>query len=68
MTFISSWFLTRGEARLFDARPHLKKGIFQRLKDLSLFKRAYVALDTVSWPGEIDTAPETLYDLSQPVR
>lgn len=57
-----------GEARLFDARPYLEKGIFQSLKDLSLFKQAYVALDTVCWPGEIDIAPETLYDRSQPVR
>ena len=57
-----------GEARLFDARRYLEKGIFQRLKDFSLFKRPYLALDTVSWPGEIDIAPETLYDRSQPVR
>ena len=57
-----------GEVRLFDARPYLEKGVFQRLKDITLFKQAYVALDTVCWPGELDIAPETLYDRSQPVR
>ena len=57
-----------GEARLFDARPYLEKGVFQRLKDIALFKQAYVALDTVCWPGELDIAPETLYDRSQPVQ
>ena len=57
-----------GEARLFDARPYLERGVFQRLKDLVLFRQAYVALDTVCWPGELDIAPETLYDRSQPIR
>ena len=57
-----------GEARLFDAKPYLERGVFQRLKDLKLFKQAYVALDTVCWPGELDISPETLYDRSQPIR
>jgi hypothetical protein len=53
-----------GEIGVFDVRPYLEKGIFQRLKDLSLFKQAYVAFDTVCWPGDLDIAPETLYDRS----
>lgn len=56
-----------GETRLFDARPYLEKGVFQRLKDPALFKQAYVAFDTVCWPGNLDIAPETLYDRSKPV-
>lgn len=53
-----------GEIGIFDARPYLEKGIFKRLKDLNLFKQAYVAFDTVCWPGDLDIAPETLYDRS----
>lgn len=57
-----------GETRLFDARPYLDKGIFSRLQDPALFKQAYVAFDTVCWPGNLDIAPETLYDRSVAVQ
>ena len=60
------WFNT-GEHRLFDAKPYLDKGIFQRLRNASLFQQAYIAFDTVCWPGELDIAPETLYDRSTPL-
>lgn len=53
-----------GEMRLFDATPYLEKGIFKKLKDETLFKQAYVAFNTVCWPGQIDIAPATLYDKS----
>jgi hypothetical protein len=56
-----------GETGVFDAQPYLEKGVFQRLKDLNEFKRAYVAYDTVCWPGGLDIAPETLYDRSEKI-
>ena len=56
-----------GETKKFDARPYLEKGVFTRLKDKGLFDQAYVAYDTICWPGNLDIAPETLYDRSQPV-
>jgi hypothetical protein len=55
-----------GETRVFDARPYLEKGVFARLKDPAIFKQACVAYDTVCWPGNLDIAPETLYDRSYP--
>lgn len=60
------WFDT-GEHRLFDVKPYLHRGFFTRLQDVHLFKRAFVAMDTVCWPGDLDIAPETLYDLSVPI-
>jgi hypothetical protein len=57
------WFNT-GDHRLFDARPYLTRGVFTRLTDVALFKQAYVALNTVCWPGNLDIAPETLFDRS----
>lgn len=60
------WFDT-GEHRRFDMRPYLDKGAFTTLKDLACFKQAYVAFDTVCWPGNLDIAPETLYNRSTPL-
>ena len=53
-----------GEMRLFDATPYLEKGVFKKLKNKSLFNQAYVAFDTVCWPGNLDISPVTLYDKS----
>lgn len=57
-----------GEVRIFDAKPYLQKGIFQKLQDENLFRQAFVALDTVCWPGGLDIAPETFYDRSRPAQ
>lgn len=55
------------EVRTIDIKPYLEKGVFKRLKDTSLFNQAYIAWDTVCWPGELDISPETLYIKSKPV-
>jgi len=60
------WF-DSGAHRGFDARPYLERGVFTRLKDPVKFRQAFVAFDTVCWPGDIDIAPETLYDRSVPL-
>ena len=54
-----------GETKVFDARPYLERGVFTRLKDKQLFNQAYVAYDTICWPGNLDIAPETVYDRSR---
>lgn len=55
-----------GEKRVFDMRPYLDKKPFVRIKDAPLFAQARVDYGTVVWPGNIDIAPETLYDRSIP--
>lgn len=57
-----------GETKIFDAKEYLEKGIFKQLKDVSLFKQAYVAFDTVCWSGNLDISPLTLYDKSVAVK
>lgn len=53
-----------GEHRLFDMTYLMDKKPFCRLKDKSLFDLANIDYGTVVWPGNIDIAPETLYDRS----
>lgn len=52
------------ERRLFDMNPYLERKPFLKLKNLPLFLKARVAYGTVVWPGNIDIAPETLWDCS----
>jgi hypothetical protein len=56
-----------GERRRFDMRPLLELKPWNRIAKLPLFERARVDYGTVVWPGEIDIAPETLYDCSTPL-
>lgn len=36
-------------------------GVFAALADSSLFAQAYVEYGAVTWPGEIDLAPDAMY-------
>ena len=56
-----------GERRRFDMRPLLELKPWNRIAKLPLFERVRVDYGTVVWPGEIDIAPETLYDNSTPL-
>jgi hypothetical protein len=55
-----------GEKRIFDMSPYMDKKPFAQLKGSPLFAKASVEYGTVVWPGDIDIAPETLYDRSRP--
>lgn len=54
------------ERRVFDMSQYLDKKPFSQLKDSPVFYQASVQYGTVVWPGNIDLAPETLYDRSYP--
>ena len=56
-----------GEQRVFDMTPYMDKKPFSQLKGSPLFGKAFVDYGTVVWPGNIDIAPEALYDRSRPV-
>jgi hypothetical protein len=56
-----------GERRVFDMTRWLEEPPYHLLKGSPAFLMARVAYGTVVWPGDIDIAPETLYDESVPV-
>ena len=63
--FHLSLIFTNHEKRRFDMRLYLDLPVFQPLKNPSFFALASVSYGTVVWFGDIDIAPETLYNLSR---
>ncbi|MEI6647619.1 MAG: DUF2442 domain-containing protein [bacterium] len=58
-----------GHSGIVDFAPYIQKGgVFAEFSDLSFFKRFSVskALGTIVWDGQIDVAPETLYEKCEP--
>ena len=53
-----------GERRQLDMNPYLDKGIFNELRDISLFNSVKVSFDTIEWDNEADLDPEFLYKYS----
>ncbi|WP_217430891.1 DUF2442 domain-containing protein [Sphingomonas bacterium] len=37
-------------------------GVFAALRDEALFRRVFLDLGAVAWPGEIDLAPDAMHD------
>lgn len=56
-----------GEARKFDVKPYLGRGIFVRLRDRGLFQQPHVVAGSVEWPGGLDLSYDTLYLGGQPL-
>ena len=51
-----------GSVKRYDMKPVLADGgVFRRIADPASFAAAYADGTTVSWPGNIDIAPEELY-------
>jgi len=59
------YFLTlnfsNGEIRRFDVNPYLDKGVFQELKDLSIFNSVHPDGLSVEWDNEAALCPDTVY-------
>jgi hypothetical protein len=37
-------------------------GVFERLRDVDVFAQVYIAYGAVTWPREIDLAPDAMHD------
>ena len=36
-------------------------GVFEPFKNPDLFKQVFIAYGTITWPGELDIAPDAMY-------
>ena len=56
-----------GEAKIFDFTPLLSKPAFAPLADLNVFRDVYIDYGVTVWnDGDIDIAPEILYEQGLP--
>jgi hypothetical protein len=51
-----------GDKKFVNMKPHME-GVLEQLKDSEFFQKVFVdpELKTVSWPGELDFDPDSLY-------
>lgn len=54
-------FFTNGEIKIFDVKPYLTTGLFEELKDISLFNSVKPFMDSIQWNNGLDLCPDTLY-------
>lgn len=52
---------TNGEIKFFDVKPYLDKGIFQELRDRSVFNSVKPFLGSIQWQNGQDFCADTLY-------
>jgi len=53
---------TRGIVEMVKLIMSDKAGVFATLKDQDLFNEAHLEYGVVTWPGEIDLAPDAMHD------
>jgi len=52
---------TKGEVDASKLIMSKEAGVFAALRDSSLFNKVYVEYGAVTWPGQIDLAPDAMY-------
>ena len=53
------------EIRIFSLQPFLHLPIYNKLKDMTYFKKLTIWFNTIQWEDNIDIDPESLYNLSK---
>lgn len=54
-----------GASGLIDMKEMIfgdNAGVFSALRDVKLFNDVYLEYGAVTWPGELDLAPDAMYD------
>ena len=53
---------TAGEVDVSKLILSVDAGVFAALRDPTVFAQVYVHLGAVTWPGDIDLAPDAMYE------
>jgi hypothetical protein len=53
---------TEGEVQMAEMVHSSKAGVFTVLRDEELFRQVRLEWGAVTWPGELDLAPDAMYD------
>jgi len=53
---------THGYVEMAQRIKNVNSGVFALLKDVSIFNQVYLEHGVVTWPGEIDLAPDAMHD------
>ena len=51
-----------GKVDMFHLLFSDKAGVFAKLQDIALFNQAFIEYGAVTWPGELDLAPDAMYE------
>jgi hypothetical protein len=54
------WFENE-EKKIFDLKPYLNKGVFNKLKNPALFASVRVVAGSIEWSNGLDLSYDTLY-------
>ena len=65
--YIIEIIFSNDEKKFFDVKPYLNFGIFEDLKNESLFNTVKASYGTAVWNNGIDICPDTLYLESTPI-
>jgi hypothetical protein len=53
---------TQGEVEMANVLASDSPGVFAVLRDPAFFRQVYVNDGAVTWPGDLDLAPDAMYD------
>lgn len=53
---------TQGEVAMSAMLLSDRAGVFERLRDTTQFAAVYIDGDAVAWAGDLDLAPDAMYD------
>ena len=53
---------THGFVEMEQMIMNIEAGVFASLRDINTFNQVYLEYGVTTWPGELDLAPDAMYD------